>query len=221
MEVIVVRHGESEGNVEKRLQGRIDSPLSDRGRAQARRLGAWLRRNAFRWDAAYASPLQRARETAEIVADVSGYPQATLDPDLRELDAGDLEGLNLEDMLARYPDFMNREITDLGDFAEFGGESYEDAQHRVRRLVSRLVEHHKEGEQRVLLVAHGGFNFQLVKAVACVPVPRVAIIRWGNCTATRLVFRERRGIYMAEVTWHVPIELMGGEGTEGTSEVFR
>jgi broad specificity phosphatase PhoE len=221
MEVIVVRHGESEGNVEKRLQGRIDSPLSERGRSQAKRLGEWMRRNAFAWQEAYASPLQRARETAEILAEVTGYPKPTLDPDLRELDAGSLEGLTLEEMIERHPDFMKREITDLGDFAEFGGESYDDAQARVRRLVSRLVEHHQAGAERLLVVAHGGFNFQLVKAVICVPIPRVTIIRWGNCTATLLKFRERRGIYMAEVQWHVPIELMGGAEGEGTSEIFR
>jgi broad specificity phosphatase PhoE len=73
-----------------------------------------------------------------------------------------------------------------------------------------MIQHHKADADLVLLVAHGGINFQIVKAAVCVPVPRVCILHWGNCTTTQLRFRDRRDAYMAEVTWHVPIELMGG-----------
>jgi broad specificity phosphatase PhoE len=221
MHILLVRHGESEGNSLGQLQGHFDSPLTPLGRAQARRVGTWLKAQAPRWSAAYASPLARARETADIIAAQSGYPAPTHDDDLREVAAGSLEGLTREEIWKRHPRFVERTITDLGDFAEFGGEGYEDVQARVSRVLTRIQGRHRAGEDVVLVVAHGGIIFQLVKSVVCVPVPRVCILQWGNCTATLLRFRERRGTYMAEVTWHVPLELMGGGSGEESTGIFR
>lgn len=221
MELIVVRHGESEGNVAKRMQGHLDSPLSERGREQARLLGRWLTAQNIDWDAAYASPLLRARETAVLLGEGRDLPSAVLDPDMKEIHAGKLEGCTREEMEEAYPGFLERPITDLGDFAAFGGESYDAVQARVQSVLRKLHARHRDPPHRVLLVAHGGFNFQLVKAVTCVPVPRVNIVRWGNCTASLLHFRERRGLYMAEILWHVPVELMGGASSEGSHRVFR
>jgi 2,3-bisphosphoglycerate-dependent phosphoglycerate mutase len=228
MDILLVRHGESESNLIGRLQGHQDSPLTPLGRAQAARLGEWLRARGLRWSAAYASPLSRARETASILAEKSGYPQAELDDDLREIAAGDLEGLTRDEMLKKYPGFIERKVTDLGDFAEFGGEGYEDVQARVARVLHKIDARHRKTADVVLLVAHGGINFQLVKTAVCIPVPRVCILHWGNCTSTLLRFRDRRGTYMAEVAWHVPVDLLssfavGNEtpvGAESTG-VFR
>jgi probable phosphoglycerate mutase len=221
MEILFVRHGESENNAAGRLQGKNDSPLTERGRAQANTIGGWVAQSGFRWSAAYASPLARAKETAELIARRTGFPEPTFDEDLVEVGVGTLEGLNREDIEARYPTFMTRAITDLGDFSEFGGESYDDVQTRTRRMLAKLEKNHRETADRVLVVAHGGINFQLVKAAICLPVPRVCILHWGNCTATLLRFRERRGVYMAEVAWHIPLELMGGGRAEGSTGVFR
>jgi broad specificity phosphatase PhoE len=221
MDIILVRHGESEGNALGRLQGHVDSPLTPLGRAQARRVGGWLKVHAPRWAAAYASPLARAKETAGIICEQTGYTQSILDDDLREVGAGRLEGLTRDEIWSRYPRFAERQITELGDFAEFEGEAYEGVQERVRRVLARLESAHRAAADVVLVVAHGGILFQIVKAAVCVPVPRVCILQWGNCTATLLRFRERRRTYMAEVTWHVPLDLMGGGPAEESTGVFR
>lgn len=221
MDILLVRHGESDGNVLGRLQGHVDSPLTDLGRAQAARVGRWLKARGVRWTAAYASPLARARDTAAIIAEQSGYPAATLDDDLKEVGVGRLEGFTRDEIIRKHPQFIDRQITDLGDFSEFGGESYDEVQARVGRVLSRLEARHRAGSDVILVVAHGGINFQLVKAAVCVPVPRVCIIHWGNCTASLLRFRDRRATYMAEVAWHVPLELMGGEPAEHSTGVFR
>jgi broad specificity phosphatase PhoE len=221
MDILLVRHGESEGNVLGRIQGHVDSPLTDVGRAQAARLGKWLRARGLRWSTAYASPLARARDTAAILAEQTGFPAALPDEDLREVGVGQLEGLTRDEIFKRHPRFVDRAITDLGDFEEFGGEGYDAVQARAGRVLQRLEQRHRAGADVVLLVAHGGINFQIVKAAVCVPVPRVCILHWGNCTAALLRFRERRGTYMAEVTWHVPIDLMGGEEGAGSTGVFR
>jgi len=222
MDLLLVRHGESAGNLEGRLQGTVDSPLTPLGRAQAARLGAWLKARGLRWNAAYASPLARARDTAQILAEKTGYPAPLLDEDLREIGAGGLEGLTREEIFRKHPRFIERGITDLGDFEEFGGESNAAVQLRVARVLARMQERHRVPADLVLLVAHGGIHFQIAKAAICVPVPRVCILHFGNCSATLLRFRDRRGTYMAEVSFHVPIELMGGEPSDGgSSGAFR
>ena len=221
MEILLVRHGESVGNLEGRMQGHRDFPLSDLGRQQAARLAAWLQGHGITWDVAYASPLLRASQTAALLAELTGQPAAGHEPDLAELRAGQLEGLTRDDMLERYPEFLQRSITELGDFSEFGGEGYDEVQERARRLLARLEQRHREAEHRVLLVAHGGINFQLLKLMICEPVPRVCIVRMGNCSATLVRLRQRRDRYIGEVAWHVPIELMGGESGEGVASLFR
>lgn len=221
MDLLLVRHGESAGNLEGRLQGSIDSPLTPLGCSQAARLGDWLKARGLRWNAAYCSPLIRARDTAGILAEKSGFSEAIVDDDLREVGAGNLESLTRDEIFKKYPRFMNRSITDLGDFEEFQGEGYEAVQTRVRRVLARIEERHRAAADLVLIVAHGGINFQMVKASVCVPVPRVCILHYGNCSATMLRFRDRRGTYMAEVHFHVPIELMGGESGAGSSGAFR
>jgi broad specificity phosphatase PhoE len=221
MDLLLVRHGESAGNLEGRLQGSVDSPLTPLGRSQAARLGNWLRERGLRWNAAYASPLIRARDTASIIAETSGFSEAVVDDDLREVGAGSLESLTRDEIFKKYPRFIERSITDLGDFQEFGGEGYEEVQARVERVRARIEARHRAPADLVLIVAHGGINFQIVKRSICVPVPRVCILHYGNCSCTLLRFRDRRGTYMAEVNFHLPIELMGGESGAGSSGAFR
>jgi broad specificity phosphatase PhoE len=102
MRLLLIRHAESIANAEGRLQGQFDSPLSDEGREQARTLARRLRRAKWQVAAIYASDLSRAAETAEIVGRALGLP-VTLDPRLREYDAGVLNGLTWDEIQARYP----------------------------------------------------------------------------------------------------------------------
>ena len=117
---------------------------------------------------------------------------------------------------------MERPLSHTGDFGEYGGESYDDVQGRVRRLWTRLEARHRVPEERVLLVGHGGFHYQLTKALLCEPVPRVCILKFGNCTVSLIRMRERRGLYMGELVFPLPVELMGGPGSgEGAGRLFR
>lgn len=221
MDILFVRHGESEGNAASRLQGRIDSPLTARGREQAARLGNWLSSVGYRWDVAYASPLRRAFETAEIVCRVTGFVGPEVEPALAEISAGRIEGMTREEIVERHPAYLDRRVTDLGDFADFGGESYDGVQARAALVRARLESAHRQEMSRVLVVGHGGFNFQLIKHLLCEPVPRVCILKMGNCTASLVHMRERRGAYMGELVWHVPVELMGGVSEDAGAALFR
>lgn len=210
MEIVLVRHGESEGNAQARMQGHLDYPLTERGREQARVLGDWFVQHGVAWSRVYVSPLARAWETAEIVVGRTGGPPLTREPALIELTAGALEGLTQEEIVSRFPRFAERHVTEIGDFSEFGGESYDAVQLRATALRQRLEDAHRLLEDRILLVGHGGFNFQLLKSLVCEPVPRVCIVRMSNCAATKVRMRQRHNVFMGELVWHVPQELMGG-----------
>src|SRR6185437_6606991 len=92
--LLLVRHGETDWNAERRYQGHADVPLNDRGVEQARELAEQLA--GERIDAIYSSDLSRAHATAEIVGERLGVPVVT-DPDLREIDVGAVEGLTFEE----------------------------------------------------------------------------------------------------------------------------
>jgi broad specificity phosphatase PhoE len=209
MDILLVRHGQSEGNRDEKLQGSSDMPLTDLGREQAQRLGGWLRDRELGCDASYCSPLKRAKETAQIVARLAGYPAPEELADVAEIHAGNLENMSREEIVAAHPEFADRRLSSLGDFSDYAGESYDDVMARVRRTIEHLEARHRAGAHRLLLVAHGGFNYHFTKALLCDPVPRLCMLRWGNCTVTLLRLRERRGHYIGELSWHVTNELMG------------
>jgi 2,3-bisphosphoglycerate-dependent phosphoglycerate mutase len=134
-ELVLVRHGETDWNAAGRLQGHTDRPLSDYGRKQARRLAEELAGEKF--DAIYASDLARARETAEIVG-AQLHLTVVLDPDLREKDWGNWEGLTTTERL----------------HVELVGESTEEHQKRMLGALGRIAAKNPDG--RVLVVTHGG-----------------------------------------------------------------
>jgi len=220
MELLIVRHGESVANAEGRMQGQRDYPLSELGLRQAGVLGRFLVRAGFKFDAAYTSPLTRARATALELTTALGLPEAELAPELSELHAGSLQGLTRDEIEQSFPGFLQRGLTELGDFSEYGGESYSGVQQRVKSLLGRWQERHREPAHRVLAVAHGGTNFHLVKALVCSPVPRVMSMKFGNCTATLVRLRERRGQYLGEIVFHLPIDVLGAVVGEGLVGVF-
>ena len=210
MDLILVRHGESSANVEGRLQGQRDYPLTRRGRAQAEALAAWSERSGLSWDAAYCSPLSRAKETAEIIsrARTSVVPQTSAD--LREFDAGALQGLLHHQIRERFPEFFERELSEYADYSRWGGESYDDIVERVRRVRAFLELRHRKAADRVLVVGHGGFGTEVVKHLVCEPAPRSFNVKFGNCTAILVRMSERFQTYIGRMIWQVPVEHMQG-----------
>lgn len=148
--VIVVRHGETEWNRERRMQGQRDSSLSPLGREQARRLGERLKATPFQ--ALYVSDLQRALDTAREVVDRAPV-EPVVDPLLRERAFGIFEGLTAEDMKTRYPDEYARFKTRDPDYAVPEGESARVFHQRVVTWYEAMVQRHP-GET-VVTVTHG------------------------------------------------------------------
>jgi probable phosphoglycerate mutase len=141
--ILLARHGETDWNLERRVQGHSDTPLNETGRAQARALADELADEPV--DAVYSSDLDRAYETALIVADRKGLPVTTL-RELREKHFGTWEGLTDEEVWERYPESLQGHWGD--------GETGEEMSRRVLAALHTIAAEHPDG--RVLVVAHGG-----------------------------------------------------------------
>jgi probable phosphoglycerate mutase len=147
--ILLARHGETDWNHEGRFQGHADPALNATGRAQAAELAAEL--EAVELAAVYSSPLQRALETAEVVAAEHGLQPVAVDA-LREVDVGSWEGLTRAEVEARFPEQFAGWLDYDQGWAD--GESYEEMARRVVAALLELAGAH-EGE-RILAVTHGG-----------------------------------------------------------------
>ena len=141
--VLLARHGETDWNAARRVQGHSDRPLTERGREQADALADELAGETL--DAVYVSDLGRALETARAVADRHGLHVVSL-PELRKKHFGSWEGLTDSEVLDRFPDARRGHWGD--------GETADDLSARVLAALRRIAAEHQDG--RVLVVTHGG-----------------------------------------------------------------
>jgi probable phosphoglycerate mutase len=149
--LIVIRHGESELNVERRYSGREDVPLSVRGRAQGEAVAARVAALAGPVAAVVSSPLSRCTDTAALIAEALGGLPVLRDADLVECDFGDWEGLTFAEVRERWPEQLSAWL-DSSSVAPPGGESFRAVGARVRRVVARLRERYPG--QTVVVVSH-------------------------------------------------------------------
>ncbi len=158
MRLLLVRHGRTRSNAEGRYQGSIDVPLDEVGVAQAQALDALLPRDL---ELVLASPLQRARATAEIFCAARSLPLA-IEPGFRERSVGVYEGLTAAEIGERHPEARARELMRSWDEAPPGGESLGELFARVEAALAGLRARY--AERRVVLVAHG-FVARAVRAL--------------------------------------------------------
>jgi len=150
--IYLIRHGETDANVAGIWQGSTDSPLNDRGQAQALALARRIAREQLPITVIYSSPLRRAHQTAEMVAEALGGVPIVLDAGLAEYHLGEWEGLSYEQLKdeKRLWELM---ATDP-DFTPPGGES--PRQFAMRLLNSFQTIIHKHPGDTVAVVGHGG-----------------------------------------------------------------
>jgi probable phosphoglycerate mutase len=147
--LVLCRHGESAGNVERRFGGHGPTPLTELGRAQARALGRALAQTGI--DAIYTSDLVRARETAELVGGETGVVPE-LAPALRERSVGDLTDLTFAEAMARFPEAYRALMSREKDARPPGGETYRECQLRIIALLHRVLAE-RPGEH-IVFVSH-------------------------------------------------------------------
>jgi uncharacterized phosphatase len=168
----LLRHGQTNWNIDFRLQGVADIPLNATGIAQAEAAGKLIDGNE--WDVLLTSPLSRARDTADIVAAAAGFDIIHVEPLLLERSFGEAEGLLYEEWRAKYQD------TNLVP----GAESLTELRERAIKLLDKLAATYSG--QRVLTVSHGALIRKLLRIVSNNELPREGE-RLGNTSLSILV----------------------------------
>lgn len=201
--LLLLRHGQTTWNAERRWQGWADAPLSDLGRRQAVDAAAHLAGTGF--TLACSSDLQRARDTAELVAEGIGLAaEVVVEPALRERNVGVFSGKTIDEILAEYPDCFDPDTRRLLRVPE--GESDEDLWQRVLPALVDLTRRYP-GELMVV-VSHGGVIRTIERHLGIDPEASTPNLggRWLTVESGRLVAGDR----------FVPIEpeLVTAPGTE-------
>lgn len=147
--LVLVRHGQTSANIERVWHGSTNTPLTEHGHQQARKLGSYFH-NIMQPDVIYASPLQRALKTAQAIADAHQL-DVKLDPRLQEFCLGDWEGVKFEDIDMTH-DREGRLYSDP-DFAPPNGESQHMVRNRMVEAIEEIIQRHPD--QHIVLVSHG------------------------------------------------------------------
>ena len=181
--IIAIRHGETAWNVDTRIQGHLDIPLSANGRWQAERLADALQDEPI--TAIYASDLTRAWETAQYVARVCGVA-VTPEIGLRERGFGDFEGKTFAEIELLLPEQSLRWRKRDPEFSPRGGESLLALRTRVVEAAQRLAALHPG--QQIALIGHGGVMDVLYRAATRLDIQAPRTWALGNAAINRLMW---------------------------------
>jgi len=176
----LLRHGQTDWNIDFRLQGTTDIPLNETGIQQAKAAGALIQ--ASDWDVLVSSPLSRAVATAAMVSELSGIDDYEIEPLLLERAFGEAEGLTHEEWKEKYADLKVLP----------GGESLEQLAERAWLLLDHLALNY--AGKRVLAVSHGALIRKLIKLVSKGEFPREGE-RFGNASLSTIVHKNNE--------WHI------------------
>ena len=158
MEIVLVRHGATDWNLQGRCQGLSDRELSEAGIRQARQVAELLGNEDL--SAIYSSHLRRARQTAELISRPHDLP-VLIEQDLRELDHGELEGLTFNEIKTGYGEFLTRWRSEPADIRVPGGERLADVAERAWNGLNAIVQRNPDAE-RIVMVSH---NFPILGIV--------------------------------------------------------
>ncbi len=168
MYLLMIRHAESLGNREYRIQGRVDYALSTQGIEQAHVLGQSLVTSSWKPTHIYSSTLQRAMHTTEILRDYWATRESTATitscPFLQEIKNGILEGLTWAEAEVQHPDLSAALMASSGWIPIPGAESLKAARDRAQQFIQTITAQHCN-EDKLWVVTHGGFLQYLVAAM--------------------------------------------------------
>ncbi len=186
-EMILIRHGETIWNAEGRIQGQGDSPLTERGIAQARAVARRLQEEEF--TTLYGSHLGRVIETARHIADVTGHA-ITIDERLQERHYGLFEGLTYAEAQTQHPDIFAtyQQLRYTADYAHPGAESLRQLTERGQVVFQALAERH--AGERLVIVSHGALIGAMLRHFLGVPIDGKHGFRLANGSLSEVVFAD-------------------------------
>ena len=186
--VLLIRHGQSEGNAARRFGGHTSTPLSPRGRKQAQALAKSLKDEGL--TAIYTSDLARAVETAKQLAHLTGLPIHTTGA-FRERSVGVMEGLTFEDAAQQHPEQYAALLRRDFEHVLTGGESYRQLLDRARHKLDEIIEQNRGG--KIAVFSHTGticiLALHLMGALDA-PELKPVWISSANCGVTRIELRD-------------------------------
>ena len=186
--VLLVRHGQSEGNAERRFGGHTATPLSSRGRAQALATAQAL--SSERPTAIYSSDLQRAMQTAKPLARLAGLPINATEA-FRERSVGVMEGLTFEDAAQTHPEQYAALLRRDFDHVLTGGESYRQLLDRAWQKLDEIIQEHHGGT--IVVFSHTGticiLALHLIGALDS-PELKPVWLSTSNCGVSRFDLRD-------------------------------
>jgi probable phosphoglycerate mutase len=186
--VLLIRHGQSQGNAERRFGGHTATPLSARGRNQAEATARTLKSESL--TAIYSSDLARAMDTAKPLANMTGLPvQGT--SAFRERSVGVMEGLTFEDAAQQHPEQYAALLRRDFEYVLSGGESYRQLLDRARQKLDEIIEEHRGG--KIAVFSHTGticiLALHLMGALDA-PELKPVWVSSANCGITRFELRD-------------------------------
>lgn len=185
LQVYLVRHGETQWNAERRIQGQSDSPLTEKGEQQAWQVGE--RAKALGITHIIASDLGRTRQTAGIIAEACGC-DVTLDPRLRELDMGVLEERHIDSLTGDEEAWRRQLVNGTSDGRIPEGESMQELSDRMHAALTECLA--LPQGSRPLLVSHGMALGCLVSTILGLPAWAERRLRLRNCSISRIDYQQ-------------------------------
>lgn len=174
--ICIARHGETDWNAAGILQGWMDVPINEKGRGQALELAESLAGKGF--SCVYASPLRRARETADMIAQRLELPVPSFHDGLKERHFGHYQGIPKEELAVTHPEVLE-EITSRNPAGHFeGGESMDHFADRVIHALGDIADQHEA--ETVLVVTHGWVMDVITRHVQGLPRSTVLNIKRKN-----------------------------------------
>ena len=182
MKLIFIRHGQTDWNVQGKIQGSYDSELNATGIEQAMSLSEKLFNLNYKFSKIYSSPQKRALKTAEILSKSSNVDYISV-KDLQEMNMGKWEGLSWREVEENYPNeykewHLNRRYTKTPE-----GESYQDMLERVLKAIHKII---NENNENVVIVSHSAVIMCLQCYVTNTPFNEMLKFKTKNATITEI-----------------------------------
>ncbi|MBQ3107872.1 MAG: histidine phosphatase family protein [Firmicutes bacterium] len=186
MKLYFIRHGQTDWNLARKIQGTTDIPLNENGIAQAHNVGRMLleKKDLYPIDCIFTSSLKRASKTAEIIASYLELPYAEA-PGFYEVNLGKFEGKTWAESREEFPEefeawHANRHYTP----APGGGESYHDSYVRCAEGVRSLVARLPKDTRGIAIVSHGGTIYATIAAITNTDLDHMEKYTIGNLSVT-------------------------------------
>ena len=182
MKLFFIRHGQTDWNLQGKIQGSYDSELNDTGIKQAIELSEVLLKLNYKFSRIYTSPQKRALKTAKILSEYSNIEYIPID-DLKEINMGEWEGLSWKEVEENYPVeyrewYLNRRYTKTPN-----GESYDDMLKRVLIAINQIID---ENSDNVVVISHSAIIMGLQCYVTNTPFNDMLKFKTKNATITEI-----------------------------------